>query len=427
MTLVVPPTSTGGRFCFASRLQCSVVIAALYRNRWELAKVINLPLDLEIVFCYAVHNQKTISIACSPTFPMSVTLQDVAEASGYSVPTVSRVLSHSNYPVSEATRQRILETAQTLGYAPNLAARSLRTERTGVAGVLVDDIVSPFAPLLVRGIQDALIPHDYTCLIVNSDWSPEIETSAIHGLLQRPVDGIIFAEYSHLARNALLERSGKPHVFVHRLFAQKIANSVVPDDFGGARLAVRHLAELGHTRIGYINGIAGWHSAERRKQGFRAEIEALGLPINDAWVEQSDWEIEGGYAAMGRILALRERPTALFAANDFLALGAIYAIQDAGLSVPDDFAIVGYDNRDFARFVRPRITTVEMPVYEMGRAAAELLLQQIHFGGDAREEIRIQGKLFVRESSGADPAKQTREDRLTVTDERRRLLNRQPD
>jgi DNA-binding LacI/PurR family transcriptional regulator len=358
---------------------------------------------------------------------MPVTLQDVADAAGFSVPTVSRVLSHSTYPVSETARLRIEETAKQLGYTPNLAARSLRTERTGVVGVLVDDIVSPFAPLLVRGIQDVLTHSDYTCLIINSDWNPDLETSAIHGLLQRPVDGIIFAEYSHLAHNERLEQSGKPHVFAHRLFSRPIANSVVPDDFGGARLAVQHLVGLGHSAIGYINGIAGWHSAEQRKQGFLYEMAAQGLAVRSEWIEQSmDWEIEGGYAAMQRMLALPEPPTALFAANDLIALGAIYAVQDAGLRVPQDVAIVGYDNRDLARFVRPRLTTVEMPVYEMGQAAAELLLQQIH-GAAPSEESRILGRLYVRESTGAPVEARTQEDRLTATDERRRLLNRNPE
>lgn len=332
---------------------------------------------------------------------MPVTLQDVADASGYSEPTVSRVLTNSAHPVSDKARQQILEAARVLGYKPNLAARSLRTDRTGTIGVLVHDIVSPFAAQLVRGIQDALIPHDYICLIVNSDRNREVEEHAIDGLLQRPVDGIIFAEYSQMARNARLEQLGKPCIFVYRLFTSQTPNSVAPDDFGGARIAVRHLAALGHTKIGYINGIADWDASHQRMMGWRTEMEVLGLEVRGEWMEQSDWDIERGYEAMSRILTLPERPTAIFAANDFNAVGAIYAVQDAGLKVPDDLAIVGYDNREVTRHVRPQITSVELPLYEMGRIAAEALIAQIKGGAPLEHEILVRGRLFVRESCGA--------------------------
>src|SRR5262245_11493854 len=149
---------------------------------------------------------------------MSVTLDDISKATGFSIPTVSRVLSNSRYPVSAATRQRILEVAQALGYRPNLAARGLRTERTNTIGILVDDIMSPFVPPIVRGIQDCLMEQGFSCLIVNSDWNPDLERAAIESLLSQPVDGIIFVEYSHVALHEALKQSQKPHLFVHRLF-----------------------------------------------------------------------------------------------------------------------------------------------------------------------------------------------------------------
>jgi LacI family transcriptional regulator len=357
---------------------------------------------------------------------MSVKLEDVAKATGFSVPTVSRVLTNSKYPVNPATRQKILEAAEIMGYKPNLSARSLRTDRSNTVGIIVDDLLSPFTPSIVRGIQDYLSKHDYLCLIVNSDWDPKLEQEAIQTLLSRPVDGIIFVEYSHLTISNILDQSNKPHVFVHRLFGTPIKNSIVPDDEYGASLAVRHLIGLGHKRIAYINGPEGWHNSKKRLAGYIAELEANGLEFDPALLQPGDWELEGGYRAARNILSLDPRPTAIFSANDLMALGAIQAIQDAGLNVPNDIALVGYDNRNFSRIVRPRLTTVNMPVYEMGRSAGELILKQIIKRED-EDEIKIQGQLIIRETCGADETRIAKEEPVTATLVRRVLLNKNPE
>lgn len=358
---------------------------------------------------------------------MPVTLEEIARAAGFSVSTVSRALTNLDYPVSPTTRQHITEVARAMGYKPNLAARSLRTDQTNTIGIIADDILSPFVPPIIRGVQDYLKQYDYLSLIVNSDWDPDIEQDAINALISRPVDGIIFVESSHLAVNESLQQSGKPYFFAHRLFGSTIQNSVVPDDLYGAALAVRHLAGLGHRRIAMIRGREGWHSAERRYAGYQAELAAQNIELDPALVQPGDWEYEGGYSAAKRLLALKSPPTAIFASNDLMALGAIGAIQDAGLSVPQDIAVVGYDNREFSRIVRPRITTVSMPVYEMGRTAAELLLKQIAGSREALDEIKIRGQLYIRETCGADASQRTLEglDMATVT--RRVLLRKDPD
>ncbi len=358
---------------------------------------------------------------------MPVTLEEIAKVSGFSVPTVSRALTNSKYPINPATRQRIVEVAQTLGYKPNLAARSLRTEQTGTIGVIVDDISSPFVPPIVRGIQDYLKDFDYLSLIINSDWDPQVEQDAINTLVSRPVDGIIFVEYSHLALTEVLLRSNKPFVFVHRLFGSAIKNSIVPDDYYGATMAVQHLIGLGHRRIAYINGPESWHSARRRLAGYKAVMAAHKLITDPAFIQPGDWEYDSGYQAALNLLKLSESPTAIFAANDLMALGAISALQDNGLNVPKQIAVVGYDNRDFAKIVRPRITTVSMPVYEMGRTAAELLVKQIAEGRQEADEIRVKGKLYIRETCGADASLRTPEEMNMGTIHRRILLNKGPD
>jgi DNA-binding LacI/PurR family transcriptional regulator len=358
---------------------------------------------------------------------MSVKLEDIARETGFSISTVSRVLSKSSYPVSEPIREKVLHAADLMGYKPNIAARSLRTDRTNTIGILVDDLLSPFTPPIVRGIQDYLNEHGFLSLIVNSDWDPGQEQAAIQTLLSRPVDGIVFVEYSHQTHSDDLEQSDKPHVFVHRLFGSPIKNSVVPDDYYGASLATDHLIQLGHRRIGYINGPENWHTCRARLNGYQNTLANHQLPFDASLVQPGDWEIESGYAATKNLLNLAEPPTAIFAANDAMALGAIYAIQDAGLSVPEDVAVVGYDNRNFTKTVRPRITTVSMPVIEMGGVAAELLLRQIAEGRKEEEEVKVKGQLIIRETCGAPEESRTRQEPDSRTLFRRVLFNKQPE
>ena len=358
---------------------------------------------------------------------MSVKLEDIAKETGFSISTVSRVLSNSSYPVSDQIREKVLSVAEEMGYEPNIAARSLRTDRTNTIGIIVDDLLSPFTPPIVRGIQDYLNENGFLSLIVNSDWDPEQEQAAIKTLLSRPVDGIIFVEYSHQTTSDVLERSEKPRVFVHRLFGSPIKNSVVPDDYYGASLAIAHLLGLGHHRIGYINGPENWHTCRARLSGYQDTLASHKLPFEPALVQPGDWEIESGYAAAKNLLQLAERPTAIFAANDTMALGAIYAIQDAGLHVPEDVAVVGYDNRNFTKTCRPRITTVSMPVIEMGGVAAELLLRQVAEGRKEEEEIKVKGQLIIRETCGAPEDSRTQQEPDSRTLFRRVLFNKQPE
>jgi LacI family transcriptional regulator len=358
---------------------------------------------------------------------LTVRLEDIARNTGFSISTVSRVLSHSSYPVNEKTRKIILDAAQSLGYKPNLSARSLRTARSNTVGIIVDDLLSPFTPPIVRGIQDYLYEYDYLSLIVNSDWNPDLEQEAIKTLLSRPVDGIIFVEYSHLAVSDVLDQSNKPHVFVHRLFSTPIKNSIVPDDHYGASLAVKHLISLGHQRIAYINGLKNWHNSKKRYAAYRSELAAHGIEYNPELIQPGDWEIEGGYKAARNLIGLDQPPSAIFSANDLMALGAIHAIRDAGLEVPEDIAVVGYDNRNFTTIVRPKITTVSMPVYEMGWKAAEILVNQLVNGIQELDEIKMEGQIFIRETCGADESLQTKEEPLSATVSRRILLNKQPE
>ena len=341
---------------------------------------------------------------------MPITLEQLAQVAGVSVSTASRALSKSHHAVNPETRKRILTLAEQLGYRPNLMARSLKTERTYTIGLILDSILSPFSPLIIHGIQDHLKEFNYFSIVINTDSNPEVETHAVYDLISRSIDGIIFVESWMPDAHPILEVENKPYVFVHRLFGRIPRNSVCVDEQHGARLVIEHLIALGHHRIGYINGLPGWYASEQRLTGYRETLAAHEIPFDPEIVLEGDWGVQDGYRATEQFLQLSERPTAIFAANDLMALGAMYAIQDAGLAVPDDIAIVGYDDRDIASFARPTITTVRMPCYEMGQAAAKLVLNMLDTSRasnnssaadffQTQEPIKIPGELIVRESS----------------------------
>ena len=333
---------------------------------------------------------------------MTVTLAEIAQVAEVSVSTVSRALSNGDYPLKAATRQRILKLAEEMGYKPNLVARSLQSNRSHLVGIIVDRMQSPFAAATVQGIQDSLQNAGYSISIAFSNRDQDLAIKAIHSFYSRQVDGIVILNsWLHTFNDPILALQDRPFVFVNRLFSNCIQNCVGPGDRYGAQLATQHLVDLGHRRIGYINGMKDWIEAQNRLAGYRDVLEKHGLPVDEALIRPGDWGVDSGYRAAQELVALEERPTAIFAANDIMALGAIYAIQEAGLTVPKDIAIVGYDDRDFAAWIRPPLTTIRMPSYEMGQAAARLLLKQFA-GQELEDDTQVPGKLIIRESCGAN-------------------------
>jgi LacI family transcriptional regulator len=330
---------------------------------------------------------------------MTITLEEIAQRAGVSRATASRAL-HGTYPVKAETKQRIAKLAKELDYQPNLAARSLRTERTCTIGIVVDDISSPFSPLIVHGIHDALRQNGYVSLIINTERQVETEIDAMHDLLGRSIDGIILVE-SFLQRDRVMpDLAGKPFVFVHRLFNSGVGNCVMVDEQYGTRLAVEHLIHLGHRKIAHITGPKGWDATNDRLTYFRETMTRAGLPLDEALIREGDWEIEGGYAAAQALLTVPERPTAIFAANDSIAVGTMYAIQEAGLRVPDDISVIGYDNLPSATIIRPKLSTVTMPCYDMGQTGAKLLIRQLANHALPDEQIKVRGELIIRDTTG---------------------------
>ena len=336
---------------------------------------------------------------------MPVTLHELAKAAGCSVSTVSRALNNSAHSVNDVTRERILALANEFGYRPNMTARGLKMDRTFTIGLVVYNIASAFTPVLIRGIQEYLRQRDYFSVIISTDWDSDLESEAVHQLISRSIDGVIFVESWRDESNNTLDLANKPYVYVYRLFNGEYANSVILDDRHGARLAVEHLVKLGCRRVAFINGPHGWAASTERLSGYQEVLAQYGISFDPSLVEDGTWEVQSGYHAAKKFLAVPDRPKAIFAANDLMALGAIYAVQEAGLNVPKDIAVVGYDDREIASISKPTITTVCPPSFEMGQLAAQLILDRIENQNEIKDPVRVQGRLVIRESCGAEQGK----------------------
>lgn len=331
---------------------------------------------------------------------MLVKLSDVAEAAGVSLSTASRVINNSDHPVAEPTRRAVLLAAERLGYQPNLLARGLRTEHTLTIGIVVEDVASPFAPMILRGLQDYLDQRSYLSIIINADWDPKSELHAISVLVNRQVDGLVLLESYIQSVEDVPILADIPHVFALRLPDTPGPASVVPDDWLGGRLATEHLIALGHRRIALINGPTGWRSSGLRQAGYEAAMNEAGLRIDPSLILERDWTVEAGYLGVQELLSIDHPPTAVFGTADLIALGAIIGAWEIGLDVPEDLAVVGNDDREFAHLLRPGITTVRLPCREMGQAAAEMLMKLIDGEIEAPEPVCVPGELIMRQSCG---------------------------
>jgi DNA-binding LacI/PurR family transcriptional regulator len=335
---------------------------------------------------------------------MKVTLRELAQAAGVSVTTASRVLNRSDHAVSEESRERVLRAATELGYRPNVSARTLRMDRSLTIGIIADQITVPFTTAIFEGIENILNAQGYFCVFTSLHNNTDIQRDAIDSFLSRGVDGIIIVDSWVSFAIPYFQRLQKPYAFCQRLFGTAVLNSVIADNAYGAEQAVLHLLNAGHRRIGLINGKETYYMARDRLQGYIAAHRRLGTVIDPQLILPSTWELDSGYEMARKLLELRERPSAIFAANDMLALGAIYAAQDIGLSVPENVAVVGYDDQPLAHIVRPALTTVTYPTYQMGVEAARILLRQIEGEQEFTDEIALKGQLIVRDSCGVGRA-----------------------
>ncbi|MGD9915302.1 MAG: LacI family DNA-binding transcriptional regulator [Rhizobiaceae bacterium] len=331
------------------------------------------------------------------------TIQDVARAANVSTATVSRALSYPER-VSEETRKQVTEAIEQTGYRLNHTARNLRRQQTGAIVALLPNIGNPFFSRILAGIESAAARAGYSVLISDTR-APHAHDSLLTDYLDHSrADGLIILDAS--LPSALLRDTSRrrpPIVYCCEWVDDFASPSVRFDNEGGAALAVRHLAELGHRRIGHISGPAGNVLTVARLAGVRRALAELGLPERSEWFFDGDFELASGVAAARAWLAMRERPTGMTAASDVMACGFIAELHRAGVSTPADISVVGFDDIDIAAQFIPGLTTIRQPRLEIGERAAEMLLGLIRAPGEAMDPTprMLKAELTLRASTAA--------------------------
>ncbi len=337
--------------------------------------------------------------------PNQPTMREVAKLANVSQSTVSRVLNHtpSPIPVGEETRRRVLEAVERLGYHPNAYARSLRGQKTRMIAMMIADITNSFYHPMVRAVQDIAREHSYDVMIANSDHLRENEELFCQAILRRPVDGIIAVPW-HVTGDELAEltrRTGAAIACLGQHIAHPGIDVVYARDDEATREAVRWLIEgKGHRKIAYIGVDAAFAAGVRRFQGYRRAMTDAGLDMPPEYLPCGDWSMDSGAAAMAALLSLPVPPSVVLACNDNMALGAILAAQEMGRRVPEDIAVVGFDNIPAGSWVRPRLTTIAQYPAEIGQQLAKAVFERIEGGykGPARR-VETPCHLIERESA----------------------------
>lgn len=307
---------------------------------------------------------------------MSVSLKDVAQKAGVSVATASRALA--DHPrISQETKQRVRQAAEALGYTPSAIARSLVKQETRTLGVVTTTVTDPYAAELVRAVEDAAGAAGYTLLLLTSHNLPRREVAAIRSLQERRVDGIVVISPRGVdLYDDLLTHLTVPVVLVNHTLEHPRVRSVLADNRQGARLAVEYLLDLGYHRIAFIGGPTAGRSARERFQGYMEAIQAAHLPVDSRLIFPGQGRAEDGRRALQEMLALSPPPDAVLCYNDLTAYGVLAQAWSMGVRVPDDLAVVGFDNIPFSELTAPPLTTVAQPTEEMGHAAVALVLRQ---------------------------------------------------
>ena len=328
-----------------------------------------------------------------------VTITDVAQLAGVSRQTVSRAINRKG-EISPATLQRVLQAVQTLGYQPSQVARGLATRRTRTIGLVVPDITNPFFPEIARGVQDVAGNQGYNVFLCNSDESPEQELQVLRSLAAQPVDGIVLCG-SRISTEQLeaFAESYWPLVVLNRELGCPGVGLIMVDNQRGMQLAVDHLVGRGHRAIALLAGPATSPSSQQRVQGYRRAMQGWDLPVVPGWVRPCPPTVEGGQSEAISLLSLHPEVTALIAYNDLVALGACQACEALGRPVPDRCAVVGFDDIRLAAMVKPRLSTIRVDKYELGRVAMQRLLTMLDQPEAVIAPQILDIELVIRESA----------------------------
>jgi DNA-binding LacI/PurR family transcriptional regulator len=327
-------------------------------------------------------------------------MQEIARRAGVSLGTVSHVLNNTAN-VREPKRSRVLEAVQAAGYQPSQLARGLRRETTNMIGMIIPDITNPFFPAVVRGAEDVAFSNGYRVILGSTDNDHSKEIIHLNELRTYLPAGLIVipSSFSDLTAQAESYRqAGACVVVVDRLPKNWSGDSVTSNNEIGAFNATKHLLQIGHTNLGIISGPLHLTNAKERLGGFMRAMKRAKVPISPEYIQEATFDKAGGYAKTLVLLRLRPRPTAIFAGNDMMALGALLAVREAGLRCPEEISIMGFDNMDLCETTNPSLSSVSQPGYQLGTAAARLLLDRKEGDTSPAKNIVLQTVLALRDS-----------------------------
>jgi len=334
--------------------------------------------------------------------PTPITLREVAQRAGLSLATVSRALSGRGYS-SEASRKKALGAARELGYRPDARARSLKLQRTQTVGLMIQEMVNPFYAHLASGVLASAREHDFRVVVCASDENPDLEREHLEVLIQQRVDGIIAVPTGHnLPLWQDLESRNTSLVFVDRqLPALANAATVLVDNVGGTCCAVEHLIELGHRRIGLITGSLQTTTGLGRYEGYVKALRQAGCPIDQDLIKVGDFKKDSGIRATQELLQLKERPTAIFAANNLLGEAVVQTLAQHGLQIAKDMSVIMFDDVQWASMVKPAISVVAQPTYQLGFLSMHCLHERLEWTAEERfsaRKIVLDPQLVLRDS-----------------------------
>lgn len=332
--------------------------------------------------------------------PGVATIYDVARESGVSYTTVSRALSGYEF-VKPSTREKVLRAAAKLGYVPNQQARSLAGGHSNMIGVLVPALSNGYVSEIVQGIDEQLARSDYNIILYTTHRHQGKESTYVATMMNGGAEGLLLVVplISQPYLDALLQQDF-PYVLIDQIDETQQSPSVTATNRQGAYSAIQYLIELGHQRIGFIAGLPGLNSAAERLAGYEAALADHNIPLRREYIAAGDFLEQAGYVAAQELLSLPEPPTAIFAANDMSAFGAVEAIRQHGWRIPDDISLIGFDDIPQASLVYPKLTTVRQPLVEMGREAVTMLLHRIEYPAQEIHPITLPTQLVIRDSCG---------------------------
>lgn len=331
------------------------------------------------------------------------TIQDVANRAGVAPITVSRVLNRSGY-VSEATRRRVESAAAELDYVPNLLARGLRSNRTNTLALVLTDITNPFWTTVARGVEDAASARGFSVILCNSDENEEKQAQYVDVLIRKRMDGFLLAPARSTPApiNKIQKQAAAPVVVLDRRISGVEVDLVCGDSYGGSHALTRYLISLGHRHIGILSGPQAVSTSAERVAGCLAALQEANITACPGFVQYGEYTIQGGYTMMEQLLTMSPSPTAIFATNNFIAIGALQKLREVAIRVPDEMSLVGFDDLPMSWNTDPFLTVAVQPAYQIGQQAANLLMDRItHCDESAPREIILPTELLIRRSCQA--------------------------